>query len=176
MNFDNLTDIDDEFDVLDELEDLFEELSVDGPTNEQLNKMYATFLDDIVRKPLIIKGIKLSSNRKKSRHPVCRGKSQGFEHIITRESKHNKRRYFDNQRANKIHWIKPIIENVNDPRIKYFEAVNDKGFNQLFYWYEEKNFIVIVREINPQLMLITSFSVDTQSKNKYKDAYWKYKE
>ena len=174
MNFDNLTDIDDEFDVLDELEDLFEDLSVDGPTNEQLNEMYTIFLNDIVRTPILIKGIQLISNRNKSKHPICKGKSQGFEHIITRESKHNKRRNFDNERANKIHWIKPIIENVSDVRIKYFEEVNDKGFNQLFYWYEEKNFIVIVREINPKLMLITSFSVDTQNKNKYKNAFKKY--
>lgn len=175
MNFDNLTDIDDELDVLDELEDLFEELSVDGPTNEQLNKMYTVFLDDIVRTPIIIKGLQLSSNRNKSRHPVCKGKSQGFEHIITRESKHSNRRNFDRERANKIHWIKPIIENVGDGRIKYFEEVNDRGINQLFYWYEEKNFIVIVREVNPELMLITSFSVDTLGKKKYRDAYYKYK-
>lgn len=174
MDLDNLVDIDDEDDVLEELVDLFENISIDGPTNQQLTELYEVFLNDIVRNPIIIKGVRLVSNRNKSNHPVCRGKSLGFEHIITRESSHSKKRNFDNERANKIHWIKPIIENVHDPRIKYFEQVNDKGFNQLYYWFEEKQFVVIVREINPQLMLITSFSVDRFGMGKYKKGYEEY--
>ncbi|MBE7646808.1 hypothetical protein [Tenacibaculum finnmarkense] len=175
MNFDDLVDIDNEFDVLDELEDLFENISIDEPTKEQIDEMYAVFLDDIVRNPIIIKGLALKSNRNKSRHPVCKGKSQGFEHIITRESKHSGRRNFDKERANKIHWIKPVIENVADVRIKYFEKINDKRKNQLFYWFDEKNFIVIIREVNPDLMLITAYSVDNGNRNQFKRDYEAYK-
>lgn len=40
------------------------------------------------------------------------------------------KRDFDRERANKIHWVRPIIENVNDARIKYFERINGQGFNQ----------------------------------------------
>lgn len=175
MNFDNLTDIDDEFDALDELEDLFDDLSADCPTNEQITEMYEVFLNDIVRNPIMIKGIPLSSNRNKSNHPICRGKSQGFEHAITRENKHSGKRHFDKERANKIHWIKPVIENVTNSRIKYYEQVNDKGKNQLFYWFKEKKFIVIVREINPDLMLITSYSVDAGNEYQFKKGYEEFR-
>ena len=160
---------------LDDLEDLFEDLSIDGPNKDQMFIMYGHYLKDIVKNPLVIKGITLTFNKNASRHPICKGKHQCFEHIITRESKLSGKRNFDPERANKIHWIKPILENVNDPRIRYFEAINDDNENQQFYWYEEMNFVVILRELNPNLLLITSFSVDKQERYGFKKKYAEYK-
>ena len=134
---------------LDELEDLFDDLSIDGPTPKQLYELYGIFLDDFKKNPVVINGVELKYNGTPSRHPICRGKAMAFEHIITRESKYSGKRNFDYERTNKIHWIKPIIENVSDFRIKYFEEVNHDGENQLFYWYQEKDFVVIVREVKP---------------------------
>jgi hypothetical protein len=159
---------------LDNLEDLFDDLSIDGPTIVQMVKIYGIYLNDIVNNPIAINGKNLKFNDTKSFHPICKGKHQCFEHIITRESKHSGKRNFDKERTNKIHWIKPILENVHDPRIKYFEAINDKGYNQLFYWYQDKGFIVIIREISPDLKLITTFSVDKIEKTNYKMQYEKY--
>lgn len=161
---------------LDDLEDLFEDLSIDGPNKVQMHTMYGHYLNDIVKNPLVINGITLTFNSNASRHPVCKGKHQCFEHIITRESKHSGKRNFDRERANKIHWIKPILENVNDPRIKYFEAINDDNENQQFYWYEEMNFVVILRELNPNLLLITSFSVDKEERYGFKKQYEAYRD
>jgi len=155
-------------DLLGELEDMFDDLSVDGPNRDQLFKMYGVFLKDIVKNPIVINGISLSYNKNISKHPVCRGKYKAFEHIITRDNKFKGFREFDRERANKIHWIKPIIENVNDPRIKYFERINQEGYNQQFYWFESKNFIIIIRELNPELFLITTYSVDKGVKGKYR--------
>lgn len=160
---------------LDDLEDLFEDLSIDGPDAAQMFTMYGHYLNDIVKNPIVINGIILTFNKNASRHPVCKGKHQCFEHIITRESKHSKKRNFDRERANKIHWIRPILENVNDPRIKYFEAINDDNENQQFYWFEEMNFIIILREITPNLLLITSFSVDKEERYGFKKKYEEYK-
>jgi hypothetical protein len=156
---------------LDDLEDLFEDLSIDGPDKAQMFTMYGHYLNDIVKNPIVINGITLTFNSNASRHPVCKGKHQCFEHIITRESKHSGKRVFDPERANKIHWIRPILENVVDPRIKYFEAANDNDQNQQFYWFEEKNFIIIIREITPNLLLITSFSIDKEGRSSYKKKY-----
>ncbi len=160
---------------LDDLEDLFEDLSIDGPDKIQMFTMYGHYLKGIVNNPLVIKGITLTYNSNPSKHPVCRGKHQCFEHIITRASKHSGKRNFDRERANKIHWIRPILENVNDTRIKYFEAINDDNENQQFYWYEEMNFVVILRELNPNLLLITSFSVDKEERYGFKKKYDVYK-
>jgi len=138
--------------------------------------MYGAFLNDLINNPIIINGKTLKVDTTKSRHPICRNKMKGFEHIITRESTLKGERDFDRERANKIHWIKPIIENFKDTRIKYFEAINDKGLNQQHYWYREKSFIVIIREVNPDLMLITSFSIDKGFESKYNKMYNEFKE
>ena len=161
---------------LNDLEDLFDDLDPDGPSDEQLFEMYGHYLNDIVKNPIVINGKNLCFNKNASRHPICRGKHLCFEHIITRESKYSGKRNFDAERANRIHWIRPIIENVTDARIKYFEALNSDGQNQQFYWYEEKNFIIIVREINPDLLLITAFSVDKVERFNYKKKYESYRD
>jgi len=176
IDFSNLTDIDDEYDELDDLDDLFEDGFVGNPTKDQMFQLYGVFLKDIVNNPIVINGVELIYNKNKSRHPLCKGKMQAFEHIITRENKYKGRREFDAERANKIHWIRPILENRSDPRIKYFERINDDGHNQQFYWYEEKSFIIIIREIKPDYFLITSFSVDTFEKPKYKRYYDEYRQ
>jgi len=170
-DFSKLPDIEEEYDELEELTDIFDDLPTDKPTKDQLYKMYGIFLNDIVNNPIFIDGVKLSFNRNKSKHPICKGKMQAFEHIITRKNKYKGKRDFDRERANKIHWIRPIINNSTDPRIKFFTRINDEGFNQLYYWYEEKGFMIIIREINPDLLLITSFSVDELNRTKYKEWY-----
>jgi hypothetical protein len=160
---------------LDDLEDLFEDLRIEGPTNQQIYELYGIFLKDILNNTIPIKGKLIKCNVNRSYHPICKGKAQTFEHIITRESKYSGKRNFDRERTNKIHWIRPIIENVNDERIKYFEEVNKDGENQLFYWYEEKIFVVIIREIQPDYLLITSFSVDKVEGYNFKRKYESYK-
>lgn len=162
---------------LDELYDLYDDdLSIDGPNSDQLYEIYGIYLRDIVNNPILINGKPLKFNSNRSRHPICSGKHLCFEHIITRESKYSGKRNFDRERTNKIHWIRPILENVGDSRIKYYELVNDDGQNQLYYWFQEKGFIIIIREINPDLLLITTFSIDDTEINKFKMQYEKYLE
>jgi hypothetical protein len=165
---------DGDLDVLDQLEDLFDDLSFDEPTKDQLFKMYGVYLNDLIKNELKLNGKKILYNSNKSNHPICKGKHQCFEHIITRESKYNGKRTFDKHRANKIHWIKPILEQVSDKRIKYFEGINYKGENQIFLWYKVKDYLIILKELRPDLLLITSFSIDKYNKNKYQKLYENY--
>ena len=162
---------------LDELEDLFDlaELPVDTPTPEQLYQMYGIFLNDFVANKMTIQGKQLRVNMSKSNHLLFKGKSETFVHIVTRENKSTGKREFDRERANRIHWIRPVLENASDNRILFFEKINDKGVNQLYYWYKERDFIVIIREIKPSLLLITSFCVDVSKKNMYTSWYRQYK-
>ena len=165
-----------DIDLLD-LEDLIEDLDHEGPTPEQLHELYGVYLRDIVKTPLKFKLQNVKVNNQPSSHPICRGKHQTFEHIITRESKHSGKRNFDVERANKIHWIKPILENSHDPRILYFESIHPQlRCNQFFYWYKSKGFIIILREIKIGVILITSFSVDRLDSTKYIKMHNAYEE
>jgi len=151
--------------ALDELELLFDEedLDIDAPTSEQLYKMYGCFLNDFHKNLLVHKGRTVTFNMTPSKHPLFKKKFQGFVHVVTRKNHYSGRRDYDRQRANRIHWIKPILENWKSPFVSYFERVNDDGLLQYYYWVQELDFLVILREVNPDLLLVTSFCVDNDN-------------
>ena len=156
---------------LDIIEDLFEYLDLDGPDRDQMYELYGIFKKDMIDEPIYINNIQVAYDKKKSNHPLFRGKPVGFEHICTRESKHSKRRNFDPERTNKIHWIKPVIHFKNDARVRYFERVHANGKNQQYYWLHEKSYVVIIREITTNLQLVTAFKVDSLESPKFKNWY-----
>lgn len=159
---------------LDIVEDLFEYLDLDGPDRDQMYELYGVFKKDMIDEPIHINGVQVAYNKKKSRHPLFRGKPEGFEHICTRKSDLSGKRYFDPERANKIHWIKPVVNYKEDARVHYFERVHANGKNQQHYWLHEKDYVVIIREITDTLQLVTAFKVDDIKRVKYKNLYNEY--
>jgi hypothetical protein len=160
---------------LDDLEELFGDLGFGDPTPEQIYKMYGIFLNDFVRNTLYVKGKMVRYKTNPSKHPLFRGMHDTFVHVVTRESKIRGKREFDQQRANRIHWIRPILENAKDERIWYFERQNENDENQEYYWYESQDFLVILKPIEPDVLLVTSFYVDKDKKKQLRGWYQKYK-
>ena len=108
---------------LDELEILFDEndLNFEGPSSDQLFQIYGIFLNDFHKSPLLHKGKNVVFNTNPSKHPLFRGKFEGFVHIVTRKNHYNDKRQYDRDRANRIHWIKPILNNWQSSFVSYFE-------------------------------------------------------
>ena len=69
------------------------------------------------------------------------------------------------KRTNRIHWIRPILENRNDPRITSFKFRESDGTIRDYFWFKEKAFVVILEEVSPEYILITAFCID---QNNYK--------
>lgn len=159
--------------ILEGLEEFFEDLDLDGPTHAQLKEMYSVYKKEICT--IKFKDESIIVNSKRSKHYLCRGMDQTFEHIITRKNNHSGKRDFDPQRANRIHWIKPIIENFNKAEINFFEEKNDKGQLQYFFHYYDRDFIVILRDLPNGRILITSYYIDNYNRNYYKRKYDKYR-
>lgn len=155
--------------VLDTVEDLFEYLDMNDPTSDQMYTLYGVFKKDMIDEPFFINNVKVAYDKRKSRHPLFRGKPMGFEHVCTRESKHSGKRYFDTERANKIHWIKPVVYYKDDTRVRYFERIHANGKNQQYYWLHEKNYVVIIREITQYLQLVTAFKVDKIERGRFQN-------
>lgn len=163
--------------MLDELDDLFENLDINGPTDEQLYRMYGIYLNDFVKNEFIIDGCRVIVNSSIVRNKnkgLFLGKHFTFNHLVTIESKISNKRIFDKYRANKIHWIRPLLEQKNDIRILYFEKNDKDNMNRRYFWYKERNFIIILKEINPDIMLITAFCTDEYSKKGFENDYRYY--
>ena len=160
-----------------ELEDLFEDLDVDAPTKEQLYHIYGIYLKDFVHSELFFQGKKVIVNTdivRNKQEGYFLNKQKSFDHIVTRENKYSGKRQYDRDRANKIHWIKIIIKNYQNPLIKVFEKTDTRGDKNIFLWCEYKNYVVILREKQPDLFLVTGYCVDAIEQVRFKNEYRAY--
>jgi len=82
---------------------------------------------------------------------------------------------FDKYRANRIHWVKQILTQKDSPKIKYFEKI-DQGYLKRHYWFEEKDFVVILKPVSDTLMIVTAFYVEKLKKDDFQWDYEKYRE
>ncbi len=91
------------------------------------------------------------------------GKEKIFWHVITRKEKG--KRSFDTERACRIKWIKPIILDYNNVKLKYFYYYEYSKKIRLYLWAYEKDFVVILQKLGKSSSyLVTSFYVDNQKK------------
>ncbi len=163
--------------LIEDFELLFEEdeLDIEGPTPDQLYKMYGHFLNDFHKTPLIHRGRKVVFNTKLSRHPQFRRKFEGFVHVITRKSNYTDKRQYDRYRANRIHWIKKILDNWENGLITYFERGEAEEL-QYFYWAQPLKFLVILRELTPDLLLVTSYCIDDHNIGQFRGYLEEYRQ
>ena len=151
---------------------------------EKMDELYAIFHRDFFENTVIIDGIPLKvkpylyKNSKKDNLPVDFERYyEKFVHVITRTIKggmyktSGKIREFREERANRVHWIRPILENKEDKRITYFQYIEDDGTLRDYYWYRGKQYIVIVEYIQPDYALITGFCVDCDNQPYYQNKY-----
>lgn len=159
---------------LDELEELFDDLGHQEITDEQLETLLQVFQRDFVDEPFEVEGRRVKIVDKASFNREFRGYPETFVHLITRESKMKGQRMFDPARANCLHWIKPILLHFGDRRIKYYEFTDNKRILKKHFWFEEADFMVVLKPIGNDLLVVTGFKVDKLEKRTYLKRYRNY--
>ncbi|MBR0300722.1 MAG: hypothetical protein IJQ93_10450 [Bacteroidales bacterium] len=172
-----------EKDLLSSLEPFFAE-GVDVGDLDKVNKLHDIFERDfftegvvIDGEHLIVKPYKYAGSDKDQLPREYENYYEKFVHIITRTVKASSRktassiREFCPKRANRIHWIRPILENADDKRITRFQYMEDDGTIRDYFWYRGKQYIVIVEHIAPDYALITGFCVDADNQPYYQKKY-----
>jgi len=159
---------------LDELDILIEDLSHD-PAKEDIEQLYNCFRDDFIDNPFTIDERKIKVILTNSKIPPFRRYPETFVHIITRKSHLSKKRYFEPERANRIHWIRNILLKRSDPRIKFFQFEDDRKAIKDHYWFEEGKFMVVLKKVTNGLLIVTAFCVDDLEKEKYRRRYQAYR-
>lgn len=106
------------------------------------------------------------------------GKELDFWHLTTREEKektwvNNKPvwtvtgRYPDFDRASRLEWVKQILSNHQDARVKmfYHRESNPKRNVRLYLWAHNDDFVVILQKLGrSESFLVTSFYITHNSK------------
>ncbi|KAF0152209.1 MAG: hypothetical protein FD143_1306 [Ignavibacteria bacterium] len=156
--------------LLDDLEPYFDALF--EHELDKINSIYQIFLDDFLSNSFFINNKKVII---KNHYSTLKGYEKYFEtfvHIVTWKSSKAGKRVFDFRRANRVHWIRSILEQRNDPRIKYFQYAEGDGALRDYYWFDEKDYIVIVEQITVEYLLVTGFVID--NRNRIQKRYEKY--
>lgn len=168
----------DDSDVLGGLRPYFDcELTVYD--RDKILELHEKFRNDFLSEQVILDNEKLcvkpypyNGSHKDGLPDWFNGLVEKFVHVITREAKEDRRkiaksiREFRSERAVRIHWIRPIIENAADKRITRFKYIENSGREREYFWYRAKEYMVVVEYIKPNFALITGFCVD-QSNHAY---------
>lgn len=148
-----------------ELDDLIHDLGVD-PTDLQLKLLYQEFERDFITGSLIIDDLTVKVIIKNSKVEGFETYPETFVHLITRKSKGGKR-VFDKHRANKIHWVRCILENRTEEEIVYFEYPEEDEKVRNYYWFKDGGFLVIMEKVTPDYLIVTSFHIDNKQNEGY---------
>lgn len=135
------------------------------PTKDQLDEIYKEFERDFISKPFIFKGYKVKIALDKSKVDGFEKYPETFVHLITRKG--NRGRVFDKHRANKIHWIRCILDHHDQQDIVYFEHPGDDENLREYYWFKDFDFLVIMERITPDYIIVTNFHIDDKNRRRH---------
>ncbi len=150
-------------------EDLLKEFNL-----EQINDFYKIFVNDFIDNPVVINGKKIKIAPVNSRIKEFNEYNESFVHVITRDT--SKGRIYNADRANRIHWIKPILENSESKSILYFKWIDENNVCKEHFWFFKRDFIVVLKPISSDLMLVTAFCVDKDEKEKFYEKFKDFKD
>ncbi len=148
-----------------DLDELIYGLGID-PTVEELKKLFEEFKTDFIDCNFQIDGLEVKVVLKNSKLKGFEEYPETFVHLITRKVNSNKR-VFDRNRANKIHWVRCILENRNEEEILFFQYPETSEVMRDYFWYKDGKFLVIMEKITPDYLIITSFHIDSSYNERY---------
>ncbi len=109
--------------------------------------------------------------------PIYSGKPNAFWHLV-QEGQIEDARTPDLRRCERIAWLRAIIENANDPRVKVWEneRTGRKGRERsLLLWLEEEDFLVVLGKRSGYYLLLTAYPTNREhTRRKLRQEYEAY--
>ncbi|KAA5537046.1 hypothetical protein F0919_05065 [Taibaiella lutea] len=140
---------------------------------DQVDELYQIFREDFIDNPIILNGKKVKVIMKNSKIAQYSCYCETFTHLITKRE--GQFRLYTCERAEKIHWIKPIIEAHPCSDILYYKWQDNNGICKEHFWHISKKFMVVLRDIDEDSRIVTAFCVEDDSAVTYYDRFKAYK-
>jgi hypothetical protein len=162
---------------LDELSGFLADDELDSQFNEeQVDRIYERFVYDFLTNPFQYQGKNVRIYPQNSRIGQYAKYRETFVHIITREYKSSGGRIYLCERANRIHWIKPILLAHPSNEIYYFKFKDDDNICKEYFWYYRKDYMVVLKDIHGGVVIVTGFNVDKEDKVKFWEKYTDFRD
>lgn len=140
-----------------------------GNWEAYLEAVYSIFKADFIDSKPTFKGMGFNLKR----HPLFQDKEATFWHV-TSEGSQETERIPDFRRCERIRWLRPIIENANDPAIKVWENER-KGEKRICLWLEAEEYFVVLAKREGYMLLWTAYLVkQVHRKQKLQKEYEAY--
>jgi hypothetical protein len=149
-------------------------ITVFDPENDQIRLFYECYMEDFVRNSVLVNGKNVTVFSQNSKITTFKNFQETFVHLITREVKSINQRFYEGTRANRIHWIKPILEAYPNKKIFYYKWEDEKRILKDHFWLFDKDFMVVLKEYKPNFQIITAFCVDADMKRTFFERYKEY--
>ena len=146
------------------LDDLIPSLGID-PTEEHLKELYEIFKKDFIEEDYFLNGLRIKIDLAPSKEDGFENYPHTFVKLITRGKKNN--RVFDRKRANKLHWIKIILDNRESDDITCFKYKEGSGSVREYFWFKEGDYLVIMEKITPDYIIISGFHIDDERNRRF---------
>lgn len=143
---------------------------------EIIEKCFQHYHEDFGKEPVMVKGKRVKVISSLSGIPGFEKYPETFAHIATREIKSQRERFFEVERAIRVNWIKPILTSNPTKAILYFKWKDERNLCKEYYWFFSGKFMVVVKEVSPDLQIVTAFCVDKEEEIKYFEWYNDYKD
>ena len=158
-----------------ELSEMFNDTELDKSFNkDQIDMFYSRFKDDFMLEEFEFKGVKIKIAPQNSKIEEFSDYNETFVHIVTRKT--SRGRVYDSARANRSHWVKTILENHESKLIQYYKWKDEKGVCKEHFWFRRKDFMVVLKPVSTNLMIVTAFCVDDDEKLKFFERFKDYEE
>lgn len=143
----------------------------DGDWDRYLDALYAWFRQDFIDSKPVFQGRRLGLKR----HPLTHGKEATFWHM-TSEGQGEANRTPDFRRCERIRWPRPVIENSENSKVKWWVSVK-RNENRIHIWLEDEDYIVVLADRKGFLLPWTAFLINQEHTRrklrKEYEAYWK---
>lgn len=126
-----------------------------GNWQQYEDAVYARFNSDFIVSRPVFEGLPVHITKN-----LIRGKERGFWHCI-QEGRVEEDRTPDLRRCERIGWIRSVMENANDPKIRTWSNER-KGKTRRVLWFEDAEFLVVLEPRRSCWMLLTAYPVTLQ--------------
>lgn len=134
-------------------------LNLQGSWNVVLNELYTIFKKDFIESKVFYQNLKVIYDKRK----LWGNKEEAFWHLITKEdTKAVRIPAYD--RAKRLPWARPTIENHDKPEVKVWDYLEGNGKVRIYLWLENYDYAVILERGKGKrkhlVILITGFYVE----------------
>lgn len=145
-----------------------------GDWNRYEEALFECFVRDLKWRRVSFRGKPVAT----SYHPAYENKDHSFWHL-TQEGKVEDERTPDLRRCERICWIKPIIENAEDPCVRVWENERDSKRGKerrTLLWFNEE-YMVVLGDRGKYWSLITAYPTEeTHRIRKLREEFEAYKQ